>query len=141
MTPQQVIAALQALHAEIEGVASAPTDYPGSLNATELPCALVVPGEGTHAGGRVGATRTTREYRVHVFCMPVAQGRDGLGIQRVVELLPRFAAAYFTARVITFGGDSAFLDFPFRDTGHAVIEYASMFYHGFTFTLTISEVF
>lgn len=140
MNPQQIIAALQALHAGIEGVASAPTDYPGSLSAAELPCVLVLPSEATHTSGRVGAARTTRDYRVHVFCAPVAQGRDGLGIQRVVELLPRFASAYFASRVITAGGESAFLDSPFRDTGHTVIEYGGVFYHGFTFTLTISEV-
>jgi hypothetical protein len=141
MTPSQIVAALQTLHAGISGIASAPTDYPGALNAAELPCVLVFPGEATHICARIGNARTNREYRVHVFCAPVVQGKDAAGMQSVLDLLPRFVAAYFGARTLVSGSDQAFLDSSFRDSGHAVLEYAGVMYHGFTFSLNISEVY
>lgn len=129
-----VVETLQALHTTLPGVKSAPTVYPGSLKAAELPTVLITPGEATHTAGRVGVAHTSREFRVHVFCAPVAQGKDGEGLQTVAELLPYFIALYVSHRSLA---PDVVVD-GIRDSGHTVLNYAGYDYHGFIVFLSIT---
>lgn len=140
MTPAQVITALQAIHAAVSGVTSAPTTYPAALDTAGLPCVLTFPGEAEHMPGRVGATKTAREYRAILYCNPVGQGQGvNEGAQEVVTLLPLIVAAYVANRTISSGGASARVGVPIRDSGHVLSTYAGTDYHSVVFRLSVEE--
>lgn len=104
MSISGTITALQAKHAAISGITSAPAAMPSSLNGTQLPIALVWPGEATWNFAAAGLKRQERTYIVRCYVQAIGQGFAGPdpGYQACVTLLPLFAAAY--QGDITLGG-------------------------------------
>jgi len=95
-TIAETVAALQILHAGINGVASAPTAMPSNLDQIDLPIALVWPGEATWTLHAIGLHHQDRTYIVRVFVAPVAQGVAGPdeGYQECMTLMEAFGQAY-----------------------------------------------
>lgn len=141
MTPAQVISALQTIHGNVSGIASAPTTYPAALDTAGLPCLLTFPGEAEHSPGRVGVTRTTREYRAILYCNPAGQGL-GLneGVQEIITLIPLVVAAYKANRTISSGGAYGRIGVPVRDSGHVISNFAGVDYHSCVFRVMVEEV-
>lgn len=136
MSATTIIAALQAKNLAVSGVTSAPTALPGSLSGVRLPVSLIVPGPAQHHPTRVGATHTVREYQMRFYVTPIAQG-EGYhgGHTSLVTVLDAVVAAYIATPSVTGGR----MQQRFSDTGHEIMEYAGIAYHGFTVTVTIEE--
>lgn len=139
MSISSVIAAMQTIHASISGVTSAPTAIPGALNTAALPTVIMLPGPGEWLNLTTDHTlaRQVRDYHVNVYVAPIAQG-EGIdeGYQTTLTLLQLFGDEYVSD--ITGGG--AFEQMRIiRDTGHTVLRYADIDYHGFTFILNVKE--
>lgn len=104
MTIAANIAALQARHAVISGVVSAPTAYPTGLNSAELPLILTDALKGkteweSHGGG---LTLELRSYRVRCFCLPGGQGVGfDQGKQQAISVLDGVLASYRTNPTLT----------------------------------------
>lgn len=97
MSISEIITAMQARHAAIEGVTSAPTAYPTGLNNADLPLMLTDALKGktdweSHGGD---LALETRAYRVRCFCLP-----GGLGVgfdqgkQQAITMLDAVLASY-----------------------------------------------
>ena len=140
MTPAQVITAMQAINAAVTGITSAPTTFPAALDTANLPCMLTFPGEAEHQPGRVGATRTTREYRSILYGSPVGQGL-GLneGVQEVITLIPLIVTAYKANRTLSSGGATGRVGVPIQDSGHVISNFAGVDYHSCIFRVRVEE--
>lgn len=139
MSISAVITAMQAIHGAISGVTTAPTAVPGALNTADLPMVLMLPGSASWLNLTTDQTlgRQQRDYLVQVYVAPIAQGQGvDEGYQDVVTLLQSFGATY----VADITGGGAFEQMRIiRDSGHQVLQYAGVDYHGFIYTLTIKE--
>lgn len=104
MTVATTIAALQAVHAGITGIGSAPTDMPSNLEQVKKPTVLVFPVEATWNLAAIELRRQERTYEVRCYVQPVAQNVAGIdaGYDACVALIERFGQAYLTD--ITLGG-------------------------------------
>lgn len=114
MSISTTIAALQALHAEVAGVQSAPLAYPASMVPSELPCVLVYTGPGvmeweSHGGDLVLDGQT---YLCRWFIQSVAVGSVDEGMQQAIVMLDRAKTLYRvtdrlsnTAEVVMSAGD------------------------------------
>lgn len=97
MTIATNIAALQARHALISGVTSAPAAYPTGLNSAELPLILTDAVKGktdweSHGGS---LALEIRSYRVRCFCLPGGQGVGfDQGKQQAITILDGVLASY-----------------------------------------------
>jgi len=140
------IAQLQMLHRGIEGVKLAPTVYPGSLNASDLPLVLVWPGRGVTRPitARGAIQKTERVYSVRVFVDPIGQNNYDAPAQESIALLGRFLDCYLSnmslmdgyiqiVQISDTGPTSA-------SAGQTPLFYAGIPYRGFTCDLTIVEV-
>jgi hypothetical protein len=104
MSISAIITAMQTRHATITGVTSAPTAYPTSLKAADLPCVLTDALKGKTEWGAHGGDLAleTRAYRVRCFCLP-----GGLGIpidqgkQQAITVLDATLASYRSAPDLT----------------------------------------
>ena len=134
-----VITSLQARHVQLSGVVSAPAAYPSSLNGAALPLVAVLPGEATWERVRLsGPALQTRQFIVRVFVRPVAQGIGvDTGFAEAVALLETFGDSY---RGNASVGTGYGLLGPFTDSGHIIMSYAEVLYHGFEFKLSIKEL-
>jgi hypothetical protein len=140
MTITTIITALQSRHAAVDGVATAPTAYPASIEASDCPCVLVDPWRGktswdSHGGDLAIAERLCR---VRVFYQPAAFNLDQ-GKQGAIALLEAMLADYRANATLT---DSAaiLLERDIEDTG--IVEnlpYGENTYHGFTIVLPVEE--
>ncbi len=147
MTIQATIAALQAVHAEVAGVVSAPTVYPSSLDTAMLPCILTIPGEGTIDLETINAKkRADTTYRVFVYVAPVAQGAGvDEGVQDAIDLMQALRDAYLTETAIALirGVAQSTLktsrENPIRHTGIGVITFGETAYRGFTYDVGVME--
>lgn len=104
MTIATTIAALQAIHAAITGIGSAPTDMPSNLEQGQRPMVLVWPDEGNWRLQAIDLRRQQRTYIVRCYVQPVAQGQAGIdaGYDACVTLLESFGRAYLADT--TLGG-------------------------------------
>src|SRR5262245_16212283 len=104
MSIADIIAAFQARHAAIDAVKRAPTQYPSSLNAADLPCVITDPLRGktdweSHGGDLALEVRT---YRVRCFCLS-----SGLGVgidqgkQQAIAVLDAVLEGYRTEPSLT----------------------------------------
>ncbi len=138
MAVSTVIAALQARHALLMGVTSAPTAMPASLASSMLPIAVVIPGEAEWTKKTMGRPAVqTRTYHVRVYVAPVAQGQ-GLdeGFSAATALLETFGDSYAATQAM---GTGYRLEFPFADSGHQIMQWGEAAYHGFEFRLRVAE--
>lgn len=147
MTVLSTITALQALHADVDGVTSAPTAYPSSLDTSMLPCVLTLPGDGTLDLEAIGARkRSDLVYKVFVYVAPVAQGAGvDEGTQSCILLMQALMDAYVTAANIqlTTTPAQAILktsrDSPIRHSGIGTISFGGVDFRGFTFDVGVME--
>lgn len=146
----------QSLHAGIDGVTSAPTSYPGSINTSELPMVLVFPAQAatrlqTFQPKAMGSARAKKEmirdYSARLFIEPVGQDTVNSVMQTGITLLQRFLDAYWDNFVlaenlvqireirdsgITSGGQLV---------GNRGLSYAGIDYTGIIFEINVQEMF
>lgn len=147
MTILTTITAMQTLHATVDGVTTAPTVYPSSLNTPDLPCVLTLPAEGTIDLEAIAARkRHDGIYRVFVYVAPIAQGTPvDEGTQTAILLMQALIDAYVTAAniVLTNTPSQATLktskDNPIRHSALGVITFGEIAYRGFTFDVGVME--
>lgn len=138
MSVSSVISALQAQHATLTGITSAPTRIPASLNTALLPIVITLPASGTWAHAAIGLNRQDRSYKVRLYVAPVAQG-EGVdeGYQDTITLIQTLGASYVDWP--TWVGTSFEQLREISDSGHIVMSYAGTAFHGCEFTLSIAE--
>ena len=134
------LAAFQALHEGIVGVASAPTTMQGYYDTARLPLVWTHPGPTPPGGGWLAsaeACQYNRQYYVDCFVMPEGQvkGRDE-GYQLAVTLLQRLGTAYLGNPNLD-GQIAHFVTI--EDSGITLLQRAGVQYHGFRFTVTVRE--
>ena len=131
MTIRTAVEALQAINANITGVASAPVVYPGSLNTASLPLVIVWPGPAEVALEGFGFNMTQRIYRVTCYVKASQQGRGiDEGWQQVITLLQRFHTAYLDSTKNPIVNDDTYkasirnsTETPITDTGLELFAY------------------
>lgn len=138
MTIATTIAALQALHATVTGVTSAPTTTPASINTADLPMVITIPGACTwkqeYAGGHV----TEREYIVRLFVSPVGQDTVDEAFDAAVPIIQAIGEAYQDDPTLTAA--VTHIDNNFTDTGlDGQLLFAGQAYRGCEFRVTITE--
>ncbi len=150
------LALFQALHAGIDGVTSAPTAYPGSINTSDLPMVITFPAQAvttlqTFQPKTMGAARARKEmlrdYSVRLFVEPAAQDVYDNVAQTGITLLQRFLDTYWNNFVlaenlvqirevrdsgITSGGQLV---------GNRGLTYAGVDYTGIIFEINVQEWF
>lgn len=144
MSISGVIAALQAKHASVAGITSAPTQYPTGLNSTSLPCAITDALKGktdweSHGGDY---TLEIRSYRVRVFCLPAGQGAGfDQGKQLAITILDAMLASYRSSPNLTSTA-AVRIEAGVEDTGvRANMTYADPDtpYYGFELLVSVEE--
>jgi hypothetical protein len=73
MTVTTVIAALQTINGAVASVDNAPTDYPSSIEAADLPMVITWPGS-AESGYQAGA-QSLRTYQVTLYVKKIGDGR------------------------------------------------------------------
>jgi hypothetical protein len=139
MTVLTTIATLQAKHAAITGVKSAPTTYPGSINTASLPMVITIPGSGSWGSQAIGLQRQDRNYIVRIYVEPVGQATVDERMDDIIPLLQAFGDAYLSD--IGFTGDANIdnLNIPFTDSGVTTLYFGETAYIGFELQVTITE--
>jgi hypothetical protein len=137
---------LQALHARIPGIVSAPTVYPVKLNAADLPCVLVFPSAGRWSRPMASSPLfQLRSYRVQLYVKPIVQGQgNDEALQLLDALMQRFGETYCNPDnlILANGQYCTYLrdgDGDVTDSGTTVITFAGVAYHGTQFTLNVKE--
>jgi hypothetical protein len=136
------VAALQAIHATVSGVTSAPTARPVDVALASLPCIIVRPGaltlsrDGRRLAGRV------RQYEGVALVTAPNQGRGiAEGLAKTQSLMDAFAATYEAQ--IESGADlsTGGVIVGYRDGGEpqSLIGYGASDFEGFTFTVEVWE--
>jgi hypothetical protein len=136
------VAALQALHATISGVTSAPTARPEDVKPASLPCVIVRPGVATVSADARRLAGSQRAYEGVVLVTAPNQGRGiSEGLARSHALMDAFAA-FYAGRIegstdLSTGG----VIVGYRDSGEpsALLGYGASDYEGFTFTVDVWE--
>lgn len=150
MSTLAVITRLQALHATVAGVRSAPApaQYPASLNVPDLTTILTLPTEGTwNLESMDGLRRADTPYRVYVYVAPVSQGAGiAEGTVAALELFDALRALYLdpaNLSLINAGGVQATLrtstSTPIRHSGVGVLTFGELAYRGFTLDIGVME--
>jgi hypothetical protein len=136
------VAALQALHATISGVTSAPTARPEDVKPAALPCVIVRPGALTVGVDARQMAGKQRAYEGVVLVVAPNQGRGiSEGLARSHTLMDAFAA-FYEGRIeggtdLSTGG----IIVGYRDGGEpaALLGYGASDFEGFTFTVDVWE--
>jgi hypothetical protein len=143
MSVSTTITALQTLHNNINGIKAAPTAMPSVLNTSELPIALVWPGDADWRAQAIDLLkRQERTYIVRVYVQPIAREVAGIdkGYQRCITLLQLFGAAYVGD--ITLSGDVDHIT-SITDSGVSgggfELTWGDVGYWGFVYRLRIVE--
>lgn len=140
MSITDAITQLQAINAAISGVATAPARPPDTLNDSALPAVIVIPGPAAWNEHAIGLRRQDRTYIMRFFVLPVGQGvgfKDGFA--RCVSLLHTVGNTYLANIDLdgTVDHCSNWRDGGIR--GDMVYENPEQTYHGFEFSLTVTE--
>lgn len=144
MSITAILAALQARHATIGGVTSAPTAYPTGLNAADLPLILTDALKGKAEWEAHGGdfSMETRAYRVRCFCLP-----GGLGVafdqgkQQAITVLDGVLANYRGSPTLTSTA-AIKIEAGVEDTGvRSDMQYADpdTRYYGFELLVSVEE--
>lgn len=140
MSVKTTIAALQALHAAVDGVTKAPEAYPLAIQPRELPLVLTWPGAGQWEMAARDLADTVRTYRVEVYLSPLEAGRGiDAAAQLGITLLDAFGLLYLRTDTLPNGAELQGNTGDLTDTGARVLQYAGIDYNGFVFQLRISE--
>lgn len=143
MSVAAIIAAFQARHALISGVASAPTEYPTGLSNAVLPLVLTDAARGkneweTHGGDLV---LEGRNYRVRCFCLGTGLGQGiDQGKQQAITVLDAVLANYRSAPTLTATA-SIRIEAGIEDTGIVQLKYTDpdTTYWGFELAVSVEE--
>lgn len=141
MSVTSVINTLQALHATVTGVVSAPTAMPASLNTADMPIVLTFPAECTWGMLTAGSLRRQdRVYKVRCYVAPSVQGAGvDEGYQQCLPIIQAMAEAYLAAMAWTTSTATVFIN-SVQDMGlDGQLMFAGTAYRGFEFRLTVSE--
>lgn len=143
-TIAQEIADLQAFHATVAGIETAPDPgRPVSVPGAHLPAILLRPGPARIEPQARGITRYVRTYRGVALCVLLNAGRGTEdGIVKVQTLMDALAAAY-DARIeagteLSTSG-SVIRSYADDGEGETVMEYGTLSYEGFTFTVELER--
>jgi hypothetical protein len=142
MSIVSTITALQALHATIGGVISAPATRPVDRFNASLPCILVRPGALTMNSEARGIVGKVRSYEGVALVTLPNQGRGvSEGITKAQTLMDAFSAFYEahieSNTALSTGGQVT----GYRDGGEpaALIAYGADEFEGFTFSVDVWE--
>ncbi len=142
---EAVINAMQVIHAAIPGVTWAPElqEFPGKLEAAQLPAVLPWPTAATWDEPAIGIHRNDIELQVSVFVEAVGnQGYRGDTIATAVQLMDDFRLVYLDYQDIsTLGGTVEHIS-EVAVSGLREITLAGIAYYGFqmTFTAVLKEI-
>lgn len=140
MTISSICAALQTRHQLISGVRTAPTAYPGSIEASDCPYVLVDPWKGKTSWDSHGGDLAISEriYRVRVFYQPSTFNLDQ-GKQGAITLLEAMLEGYKNSATVTSAA-AILLERDIEDSGVVeTLAYGENAYIGFTVLLPIEE--
>jgi len=138
VTIAATIAALQALHATVTGVRTAPTKIPASFGAADLPLVMTLPGTASWESEAVGLHCQVREYVVRLFVQPTGQGTVDEGFDAALPIIQAIGTAYQDDP--TLGSAVAHIDATFTDTGlDGQLMFAGQAYRGCEFRMKITE--
>lgn len=100
---KDVITTFQSLHAGIQGVASAPTAYPRSVNTADLPMVLTFPSQAITEMRTFKTVKrsSVRDYSVRLYIEPSGQDRYDNVMQIGITLLQRFLDRYWSNYVLS----------------------------------------
>jgi len=97
MAASDVLEALQAINADIEGVKSALLWMPGFNDSVRLPMTLCYPGPAEHSDASMRHLRTDRTWGIRLYVRPIGTGRGiDEGFQDCLPFLARFYTEYIT---------------------------------------------
>jgi hypothetical protein len=141
MSITTTIAALQALHATVAGVQSAPIKKPGSLATAKLPCVLTYASNGRWTHEARDMRQHTRIYLVRVFVEPIAQSTQDRIEQQEIALIEAFAALYLDTTELATGAEIVYAPEGITDTGAGLtlLTYLNEQYEGFEFRVQVWE--
>lgn len=138
MTIATTVAALQALHATVTGVANAPTKTPASINTADMPLVITIPGAATWGEEYSEGHAQVREYIVRLFYGPVGQGTVDAAFDAVIPIIQAIGTAYQDDP--NLGGAVAHIDKGFTDTGlEGTLLFGKQEYRGCEFRVRITE--
>lgn len=138
MTVASLYATLVTTVGGSSGIAKCPTELPASLNANDLPVALVLAGPAQWNAHAIGLRRQIRTWTVRVFVKPVALG---IGVDEGYKacFAPLNALGHTFLADLSLGNTIDEIRQPFQDSGVKVLEYGNIEYHGFEFSLDITD--
>jgi len=140
MATATVITQLQAVHAAIAGITSAPTSAIRALNAADLPTVLVYPGPAQHARYAIGMRRVERIYRVRLFVRVLGDSVEADYLPTITTFLDLFAAAYLTSTNVTLGGSVEHIQTErITDSGLTILDHGARDYHGVEWAVPVVE--
>lgn len=131
--------ALQAVHAGITGITTAPTNRPETIPTADLPCVLswLAPGEWTVLSQSY--EKLAREWIVRLYYAPLGQGVGLAPATALLALVALFPRAYFSTTNRTLSGVVDHIQ-SCRDQGDdGVLVYNGVAYYGFEFRVKIVE--
>ena len=138
MTIATTVAALQAKHATVTGVTTAPTATPASINTADMPLVITIPGPATWGEEYSEGHAQVREYIVRLFYGPVGQDTVDEAFDAVIPIVQAIGTAYQDDP--NLGGAVAHIDSGFTDTGlDGQLMFAGQMYRGCEFRVRITE--
>jgi hypothetical protein len=146
----RMVELLQAVHSNIDGIVSAPTnlrDYPtGSVNPMDMPMVLSIPDEGTWDMFDMSAQdKQIRRFNVKLLVSTNMTGLDGQSLETTVQLIQRLGQAYTRRNTQQLqAAPSQILindqDVAVTDTGvTALVAWMDELYWGAEFVVTLYE--
>jgi hypothetical protein len=149
MSVKAPIPLIQHINKEIQGVESAPENYPRKIDSLDMPIALCFPGEGVSSGHRRLMVQE-RQYMIDVYVDSVTQGIYDDPLQETMDLIDRFVNTWTDLAndeedwTLDYGTDSGFrIDLdrnkPITDSGWRMdLQWApEVYYFGFRLTIPI----
>lgn len=135
------LAALQALHATISGVSSAPATPPDSAESARLPLVLLRPGAGSVSREARGVSGASRTYEGVCLVTALSAGSVAQGIGAVRSAMDAFTAfyrAHIEAGTDLSSGNAVV---GYRDNGgeDQIVEYRGRQWEGFSFSVEVWE--
>lgn len=141
MSIADTIAALQALHATVDGVQSAPVVKPTSLATAKLPCVLTYADRGRWEHVARDMRQHRRTYLVRVFVETPAQSTQYRIEQQEIALIEAIGQLYLNTTELASGAEIVFEPDAISDTGAGLtlLTYMDQQYEGFEFRVTVWE--
>lgn len=135
-TLTQIVTGMQAFHAAITGVTTAPSAMPSQINPASFPLVVTIPGEGVWNEHAVGLQRQERDMVVRCFVAPIQTGAGvDEGFQECLTLMQAFGTAYLTDQ--TLGGVVEVIS-ELRDNGlDGRLDWGGVLYRGFEFHVRV----